>query len=62
MTDKTQMTPEAPQLSDEAWKFIKENADSRNGETEHYSFDGDWGNWNWLWAEIYKRCVNVKAD
>lgn len=48
-----QTTP--PPLSDDAWKFLNEqNVDALNGGV---TFEGDWGNWNWLWAEIYKRSV-----
>jgi hypothetical protein len=49
-------TPVAPNLSDEAFQFIKEQSDIKTDE-EFAIFEGDWGNWNWLWSEIYKRCV-----
>ena len=48
-------TTSAPQLSDEAWAFIEANADEVY-VTDEAVFGGDWGNWNWLFSEIWKRC------
>lgn len=49
-------SPHAPILSDEAFAFINENTEAIP-DSDSVSFEGDWGNWNWLWSEIYKRCV-----
>lgn len=46
----------AAQLSDEAWEFIKEHSDLYSETIGMASFEGDWGNWNWLLKEILKRC------
>lgn len=42
-----------PQLSDEAWQFIKDTCGVDT--TNHATFEGDWGNWNWLFKELSKR-------
>ena len=45
-----------PTLSDEAWKFLKEQSDLKTDD--HMAiFEGDWGNWNWIFFEMYKRSV-----
>ncbi len=39
-------------LNDTQWEFIKSwCADS---EIEQYAFEGDWGNWNYLWHELQR--------
>lgn len=55
--DKSMTTP--PQLTDEAFAFIKDN--STDLGCSHFAFDGDWGNWNWLLGEIWKRLDHAKA-
>jgi hypothetical protein len=51
-----------PQLSDEAWEFIKKNSDGYSESNQAATFEGDWGNWNWLIAEIVKRCEVKKEE
>ena len=49
---------ECPQLSDEAWEFIQDQGDT-SPDFENTTFGGDWGNWNWLFKEIYARCTKA---
>lgn len=53
MTAETERRP--PELSDAAWEFLEQHA--RRVDGEFLTFEGDWGNWNWLWTEVWKRCA-----
>lgn len=50
-----------PHLSDEAWDFLK-NMKPKSQCDSFVVFEGDFGNWNWLFSEIMKRCNKTKSD
>lgn len=51
---------EAPILSDKAWKFMITQGGGSDGE--FFTFEGDYGNWNWLFAKLFELSVGQQNN